>query len=142
MRLCWLLVCATGCFYNADSPLPADFATCPVTAEAPGVAQPTWFRDVQPVVTAKCMGCHTDSGIAPFALTSYQDFVPVREAVRQAVEDRVMPPWQPNDCCNHYRWDRSLSDAERATLLGWLDQNMPLGDPADEQAMPPSPPGL
>src|SRR5262245_841529 len=120
MRLCLLGALSAGCFYHADTPLPDDFATCPVAAETPGVAAPTWYRDVEPIVTAKCQGCHTDGGIAPFSLMTYQSFVPVRESVHDAIDARIMPPWQPNDCCNHYRWDRSLSDAERATLLGWL----------------------
>src|SRR5262245_54027750 len=132
MRFClaWL-VCASACFYSADSPLPEDFGTCPAAAEAPGVAAPTWYRDVEPIVVAKCQGCPTDSGIAPFALTTYQDFVPLRADIRRVIADRVMPPWQPADCCNHYRWDRSLSDDDRNTLLHWFDQNMPFGDIAD-----------
>ena len=138
---CLLLVSA--CFYEADTPLPEDFGTCEATTtEAPGVPQPTWYRDVEPIVVAKCQGCHTESGIAPFALASYQDFVPLRDSIRRAVADRVMPPWQPAACCNHYNWDRSLSDADRNTLLGWLDQGMALGDIADQQPAPTPPLGL
>ncbi|HEX5059695.1 MAG TPA: hypothetical protein VFV99_10065, partial [Kofleriaceae bacterium] len=107
-----------------------------------GVATPTWYRDIEPLVTTTCAGCHTDSGIAPFALTTYQDFVPIREAITEAVDERRMPPWQPADCCNHYRWDRSLSDAERNTLLRWLRSGMALGDIADQMPVPAPPTGL
>jgi hypothetical protein len=133
----------SACFYDADSPLPEDFGACTVEDDGTsGITAPTWYRDIEPLVTAKCAGCHADTGIAPFALTSYQDFIPVREAVYQTVEDRVMPPWQPADCCNHYRWDRSLTDAERNTMLRWLDNNMTVGDPADRMPTPPPPTGL
>ncbi|HEY5922759.1 MAG TPA: hypothetical protein VIV11_13860 [Kofleriaceae bacterium] len=138
-----LLVCASACFYDADSPLPEEFGTCAITDDGTsGVAAPTWYRDIEPLVTAKCQGCHADTGIAPFPLTSYQDFVPVREAVYQTIEQRIMPPWQPADCCNHYQWDRSLSDEQRNTLLRWLEHNMPLGDVADQMPVPPPPTGL
>src|SRR5262245_28383727 len=129
MRAWVVLLLIPACFYDAESPLPAEFATCTAPDDAlAGVVQPTWYRDVEPLVAAKCAGCHTDSGIAPFALTTYQDFVPVRSDIHRVVADRIMPPWQPSDCCNHYRWDRSLSAAERNTLLRWLEQGMALGD--------------
>jgi hypothetical protein len=137
------LVCTSACFYDAESPLPADFGTCSLVEEAAGgVIDPTWYRDVEPIVVEKCQGCHTDTGIAPFALMTYQDVVPVREAVAQAIEDNVMPPWQPADCCNHYQWDRSLETAERDTLLRWLRGGMALGDIADRAPVSPPPPGL
>ena len=142
MRFWVALLCVAGCFYEADSPLPEDFATCPTTAEAAGIAQPTWYRDVEPIVGAKCQGCHTETGVAPFPLMTYQDFVPVRESIHRVIADRVMPPWQPADCCNHYSWDRSLADADRSTLLAWLDQGMALGDVADQQPAPPPAQGL
>jgi hypothetical protein len=138
-----MLVWVIGCFYEADSPLPEDFATCAIAAQdALGVSDPTWYRDVEPLVIEKCQGCHTDAGVAPFALVTYQDFVPLREAIYQAVEDGVMPPWQPADCCNHYRWDRSLSGEQRATLLRWFDRGMALGDDVDRVPASPPPPGL
>jgi hypothetical protein len=142
MRLVALLVCASACFYDADSPLPEDFGTCAIAEEATGVADPTWYRDIEPLVVEKCQGCHSETGVAPFALMTFQDFVPVREAVAQAVEDGVMPPWQPADCCNHYKWDRSLDDDERATLVRWLRGGMPLGDVADQAPVSPPPQGL
>jgi hypothetical protein len=142
MRACILLAFLAACFYDESSPLPDDFGACVVDDEAPGIAQPTWYRDIEPLVVAKCQGCHGEVGIAPFALLTYQDFVPVREAVRQAVDERTMPPWQPNDCCNSYRWARSLSDAERETMLNWLAQNMPIGDPADQMPVQQPPQGL
>jgi hypothetical protein len=137
-----VLVCASGCFYDEDSPLPEDFGACALADEDTGVAEPTWYRDVEPIVAAKCQGCHAETGIAPFALTDYRDFVPLREAIHQNVEEGLMPPWQPADCCNDYKWDRSLGDAERDTLLRWLGRNMPIGDIADRAPVAPPPAGL
>ena len=42
-----------------------------------------------------------------------------------------MPPWQPAKGCNDYHGDYSLTDAERQTLLDWVDSGAPEGDPAD-----------
>ena len=44
-----------------------------VSLLAPGsvLAQPTWSKDVLPVVQQRCQGCHTTGGVAPFSLETY-----------------------------------------------------------------------
>jgi hypothetical protein len=133
-----------ACFYDETSPLPASFAVCePPPAPTDAVPPiPTWYRDVQPIVVAKCQGCHVDGGIAPFALDGFADVTTFAESIHLAVTDRRMPPWQPDACCNTYRWDRSLTEDQRATFLRWLEQGFALGDPADAPPAEPPPPGL
>jgi hypothetical protein len=64
-------------------------------------------------------------------------------AVRQAVASGSMPPWSLDGDCNEYRDDLSMSDAERATLIEWLDAGLPEGDPATSVAgSPPEMAGL
>jgi hypothetical protein len=141
MRLALLLVVIAGCFYDESSPLPSDFGACPAPqgpAAPASAAVPTWYADVEPIVVAKCEGCHTSGGIGPFALSSYSQVAAVHEQVRDAVMARRMPPWQPDACCNHYRFDRSLSDAERDTLVRWLEHGFPAGDPVTAPATPPA----
>jgi len=143
MRLVLLLCVVSGCFYDEASPLPDGFGTCAVADEVDaGVAEPTWFRDVEPIVIAKCQGCHAEGGIAPFALTGYSQVAALHGILHDAVESRRMPPWQPDPCCTTYRFDRSLSEAERATLLRWFDTGTVAGDPGDAPATPPPAIGL
>jgi hypothetical protein len=40
-----------------------------------------------------------------------------------------MPPWHADPRFGRFKNDRSLSARERATLLAWVDQGTPLGDP-------------
>jgi hypothetical protein len=144
MRAWILFALLAGCFYEEASPLPADFGACagPPPGETGGVADPTWYRDVEPIFVAKCQGCHVLGGIAPFPLEDPAQIAGVRESVRDAIETRRMPPWQPAPCCNAYQHDRSLADAERATLLRWLERGAPAGDPADARPVEPPPRGL
>src|SRR5687767_6803443 len=137
-----MLAAASGCFYDNASPLPEDFAVCNVPDEYTGVESPTWYRDIEPLVIEKCQGCHVDGGIAPFPLSGYSQFSSLRGVIHDAVESKRMPPWQPDDCCNNYLYDRSLSDAEHDTLIRWLESGTALGDPADAMPPPPPPQGL
>ena len=130
-RFALLLVWVAGCFYEADSPLPEDFGTCSEVAEAPGVAAPTWYRDVEPIVARKCQGCHTDTGVAPFALTAYQNFVPMREVIYRTVEERV----RDGDVDLAVIGGHVLGPSERCVAAGIVDElqlivppNYPLKD--------------
>ncbi len=131
MRACLILALLGGCFYTQDSQLSTQFGVCTVPDEDTGVAAPTWYRDVEPIVVKKCGGCHVDGGIGPFPLQGFSQFSSLRGVIHDAVATKRMPPWQPDECCNKYRFDRSLTDAEHDTLLRWLEGDTALGDPAD-----------
>lgn len=63
-------------------------------------------------------------------MDSYADAVAHRASIASAVANRTMPPWPPNDSCNTYQHDRSLSEAQRNTLLAWATGEAPEGSPA------------
>ena len=94
----------------------------------------TYYRDVKPILDARCMGCHSADGIAPFTLATYEDVVDNGPAVALEVAEGRMPPWPPNPECNDYLADRSLSAEHRALIAAWFDGGMLEGDPADEGA--------
>ena len=77
----------------------------------------------------KCANCHTDGGIAPFSLETYEQMHAVRGAVKAAVVARTMPPWLAAKDCTDYRGDLSLTDDQIDSLSRWVDAGAPLGDP-------------
>ncbi|WP_437563234.1 monooxygenase [Sorangium sp. So ce542] len=111
---------AVGCS-NAD----AEHAS-----SSPG-APPTYYRDVKPVLDAKCGGCHVAGGIGPFALTTADDAVMGKDAIVAAVQSRRMPPWPPSPECAELAHDPSLTDSQIDALARWASAGAPLGDPAD-----------
>jgi hypothetical protein len=104
-----------------------------------GATGPTYWADVKPIVDAKCNGCHVPGGIAPFALTTYEEVSGHQSAIRAAVEARTMPPWPADPGCNDYLNDRSLTDEQIATIVAWVDAGAAAGDAALEG--PPLDPG-
>src|ERR1700741_1798471 len=94
-------------------------------------SQLTYWKDVKPIAEPKCVGCHSPDNIAPFALMSYADFKAQTDKVHVAVVNKVMPPWPPGAGCADYQDDRSLSDAQTATITGWIDQGAIEGNPSD-----------
>lgn len=94
-------------------------------------AQPTFSREVSRILQDKCQNCHRPDDIAPFSLLTYDDARIRARSIRTAVESRQMPPWKPVAGHGTFRGDISLSDEQRNTILHWIDDGMPEGDPAD-----------
>jgi hypothetical protein len=94
---------------------------------------PTFTRDIAPVFQAKCEACHRPESMAPMPLVSYEDVRPWLRAIKQRVESRQMPPWHLDRTAGiqSYKNDRSLSDEQVATILRWIDNGAPNGDPRD-----------
>ena len=106
------------------------------------LAQPTWSRDVLPVVQVRCQGCHTKGGIAPFSLETYGEAAPHAPAIASLVESRTMPPWKADDACQPIKESRRLTDNELSVIVAWARGGAPEGDPAQAKLNPTSLPSL
>ncbi|MFO0956632.1 MAG: redoxin domain-containing protein [Isosphaeraceae bacterium] len=91
----------------------------------------TYAKDVAPIVQNKCQACHRPGQVAPFSLLSYDDAKRWGPTLREVVAERRMPPWHADPRHGRFENDRSLSPEQRATVLAWVDQGMPLGDAKD-----------
>ena len=112
-----------------------------VAGPAPAAAQedhPTFARDVAPIIQENCQVCHQPSAIAPMSLMTYEAVKRYAPRIREKVTARLMPPWHIDRSVGiqEFKNDRALTDEELATLVTWLDSDMPFGDEAD---MPPPP---
>jgi copper type II ascorbate-dependent monooxygenase-like protein len=101
-----------------------------LSATAPALEPPTFNDEVVRILQARCQTCHHPGEHAPFSLLSYRDAYARRDDIRDAVRDRVMPPWKPVPGFGEFVEPRRLSDAELTTLLRWIEAGAPEGDPA------------
>jgi hypothetical protein len=104
-------------------------------ADAPKPA-PTFTKDVAPIFQEKCEACHRPGSIAPMSLVGYEASRPWARAIKARVEARQMPPWHIDKTVGiqHFKNDRSLSDAQIDTIVRWVDGGAPKGDPRDMPA--------
>ena len=58
-------------------------------------AGPTYYRDVAPILDAKCASCRRLGGIAPFALTTAADAKAHAAGILRMTKAGLMPPWMP-----------------------------------------------
>ena len=98
-----------------------------------GSPEVTYARDVAPILQNSCQMCHQPTGIGPMALLTYEQAQLYAPLIKQKVAARIMPPWHMDRSVGiqGFKNDISLSDEEINTIVQWVDDGAPLGDPAD-----------
>lgn len=99
-------------------------------------ANPTYARDVAPILSTNCVGCHRPGQIAPFSLLTFDDVRARAAQVVRAVEMRRMPPWLPEPGVGRFLNARELAPADIATIRRWVDTGMQRGAVEDAAAIP------
>jgi len=99
-------------------------------------ATPTFCADVAPIVFSRCAQCHRPGEVAPFSLLSYAEVKKRGPTIVEAVQDRFMPPWHPDQGWGEFQNSLRLSDAQVKTIVDWVKGGMPEGD---TQKLPPLP---
>ena len=105
-------------------------------AEPPGEGEPTFTKEVAPILFEHCVACHRPSQIAPMSLLSYDETRPWARAIKIKVEAREMPPWNAEPGIQEYANDPSLSQDEIDTISAWVDGGAPQGNHADLPTAP------
>jgi mono/diheme cytochrome c family protein len=114
------------------------------TASAQTAATPTFAKDVAPIFQSKCQSCHEPGSIAPMSLMTFEEARPWARSIRSRVAARQMPPWHIDRSVGvrKFKNDMSLSDDQIDTIVKWVDNGAPMGNPADMPKLVPPASGL
>ncbi len=119
----------------ATGQLTAPMPPVAVAGEALAIAAlptaPNYATEVAPIIQAKCNGCHAPNGAAPFAFTSHDKAQNYADMIEEVLLAQRMPPWHADPAYGHFKNDRSLTDAEKRTLIGWARAGAPRGEGND-----------
>jgi mono/diheme cytochrome c family protein len=107
-------------------------------ASAGNAAEVTYAKDVASIIQNSCTVCHRPGGIGPMNLVTYEDARRYARRIREQVANELMPPYyyDRDIGIQELQHDWRLSREQINTVVAWVDQGAPLGDPAD---MPPAP---
>jgi hypothetical protein len=94
-------------------------------------SDPTFTRDVLPILQKNCQGCHRPGQTAPMSLLTYESARPWAKAIKNAVSSKKMPPWFASSDFGHFTNDKSLQQADIDTIVKWVDSGAVQGDPKD-----------
>ncbi|MBC8357137.1 MAG: redoxin domain-containing protein [Planctomycetes bacterium] len=101
-----------------------------VTRVAP-TGEITYAKQVSRIVQRRCVECHREDGIAPFAMQSYEEVAAWAETICEVVEDQRMPPWHASPKYGHFANDEQMPEAEKQVLYQWLENGVPKGSDED-----------
>ncbi len=119
---------------------PIAFGAFTFAADTATTSRPVTFtKDVAPIFNDKCVACHQPNSIAPMSLMTYEDSRPWARSIKERVGARQMPPWHIDKTVGiqKFKNDMSLTDDQIATVVSWVDQGAPMGDPKDMPKMRP-----
>jgi len=96
----------------------------------------TFTKDIAPIFQEKCEACHRKDSMAPMSLVTYQEVRPWAKSIKERVATHQMPPWHLDKTVGiqEFKNDRSLSDAQIAKIVKWVDSGSPMGDLKDMPA--------
>lgn len=89
----------------------------------------TYSNQISRILQRRCVECHRDGGIAPFAMNSYSEVIGWAETMREVVSEHRMPPWHANPKFGHFSNDNRMPIEEQKLLEQWIDNGMPEGSP-------------
>jgi len=91
----------------------------------------SYVKDVAPILEKKCVSCHVDGGIGPFAMNNYEMVRGFSPMIREVLRTDRMPPWNVDPHVSKFADDKSLTPAEIKTVVLWVEQGSPRGEGVD-----------
>ncbi|MCW8194644.1 redoxin domain-containing protein [Proteobacteria bacterium 005FR1] len=97
-------------------------------------AKISYADEIAPILKDKCVDCHREGGIGPFAMNSYNMIKGFAPMIREVVRTKRMPPWHADPHVGEFANDRSLSIEQKQTLVHWIEAGAPRGEGPDPLA--------
>lgn len=112
--------------------LNADSTGCAIQYPAPESV--SYSADIAPLLQQKCVVCHTEGGLGPWAMSSYQMVLGFSPMIREVVRTKRMPPWHADPHIGVWKNDISLSVQQTQMLINWIESGSPRGEGPDPLA--------
>ncbi len=96
-----------------------------------GLAKISYARDVAPILEAKCVACHQEGGIGPFAMNNYQTVKGFSPMIREVLRTDRMPPYNADVHVGKFSDSKNLSSAEIKTIVHWIEAGAQRGEGVD-----------
>lgn len=94
-------------------------------------SQVSYARDIVPILESKCLSCHREGGLGPFAMSDYKKVMGWGEMIRETVRTKRMPPWHADPGVGAFKHSRALTPEQEAKLLAWIEAGAPQGEEED-----------
>ncbi|PHS64781.1 MAG: hypothetical protein COB12_07640 [Flavobacterium sp.] len=87
----------------------------------------TYTKDIAPILIDHCVKCHVEGGIAPWAMTDYNEILGWSEMIKQVLLSKRMPPWKADPEIGEFQNSFAIEDSNVRKITTWIDNNLPYG---------------
>jgi len=91
----------------------------------------TYNGEVAEIINENCVVCHREGGIGPMQFETYDQVRPWAPLIQMKVRNREMPPYAYDQHIGiqDLEGDWRLQQDEIDTIVSWVNQGAPMGDP-------------
>lgn len=101
----------------------------------PAAASISYANDIVPILEQRCVACHQEGGIAPFAMSNHQMIQGWSPMIREVLYTKRMPPGQIDSLyVNDFHDVNHITVEESQKLVQWIDAGAKNEDGADPLA--------
>jgi mono/diheme cytochrome c family protein len=91
----------------------------------------SYSTEVAPILAEKCVVCHTEGGLAPFAMNNYTTVKGFAPMIRESIRTKRMPPFHADPHWGSWENDMNLTDSQVKTIVNWVEAGAPRGEGPD-----------
>ena len=91
----------------------------------------SYEKQIAPILAKNCVACHSEGGIGPFAMNSYEVVKQFSGMIRESIRTDRMPPFHADPHVNAFVGDMNLSAKDTQTLIHWIEAGAPRGGGSD-----------
>ncbi|MEZ5936755.1 MAG: hypothetical protein R3C52_00880 [Hyphomonadaceae bacterium] len=110
---------------TASARLDSPMIAFPERTRRAEFANISYTKEVAPIIAENCAACHTEGGIGPFPLNSYEMVKGFAPMIREVVRTDRMPPYNADPHVGQFANDMNLSVADQKTLVHWIEAGAP-----------------
>ncbi len=94
-------------------------------------ARISYAERIAPLLVDKCVACHREGGVGPWAMTGYDIVRGFGPMIREVVRTKRMPPWHADPHYGSFVGDRSMTIEDTKDLVHWIEAGAPRGSGPD-----------
>lgn len=103
--------------------------------EFAAIQEVSYANEIVPILKERCVSCHMEGGIAPFAMTNHQMVQGWSPMIREVLYTKRMPPGQiDSEYVHDFRDVSHITTEETQKLVSWIDNGAQNNDGADPLA--------